>query len=483
MNKFSKIVVVTLAEDLSNTIFDNIILGDGPISRTLLYHLNNCSIQNVLVLDAGNRIEELVEKIEIVSNFNYDSPLRAPSFHIAEKSRVWFGGCQGWPSSDSLGKSIDSLPIAIEGQEYLDVINKILKELRIFNYDPTTSRLFFSLERKYRNLKNIDKLSFTYCKVLNDPYLKRIMKKNKKDSKNTFASKIIITKIIPESEYVRLIGVDSFGRKVKFLGKNIHLSLGTIENTRLLLNSQKELNLGSNQYLGNFLSDHLSISIRKISTKNVSKIVRDFSRTSTLDGSLLWPRVSLGPSHVNQFQVRSFVHASHFEFDGKIPLLYKFLRKIRKENYFFYWAKTGSFQLNFFFEKLNNINNSITLRSFTEYDIAPIRIAFNILEDEYLILSQVAGEYLQLLNEKYSFTVCLNNLISEFNKNLKSDLRASVHPSGTYRMSINQDFGVVNNYSELWNDSRIRVLGAGVLPRSSSTHPTLISMTLARMFN
>jgi hypothetical protein len=474
---------MTFTIDFSNTIFDNIILGDGPISRTLLCHINDSLLQNVLVLDAGNRIEELIEKIEIESNFKYDSPLRAPSFHIAEKSRVWYGGCQGWPSGDSLEKSIDSLPISMEKQKNINIMNKVLRELRIFNYDSTTSRPFFSIQRKYRSLKNLNNLIFNYCKVLEDPYLNKIANKNRSDSRNTFLSEILITKIIPKANYVKLVGIDSSGKKVKFLGKSIHLGLGTIENTRLLLNSQKELNLLDNKYLGKFLSDHLSISINKIGTSNISKIVRDLSRTSTLDGSLLWPRVSLGSTNNNQVGIRSFVHGSHFEFNGTTPKLYKFLRKIKKENYFFYKARNGSFQLNFFFEKINKIENSITLKSPTEYEIAPIKIAFNILEDEYRLHTKIAREYFKLLNEEYSFTASSNYLSLEFKKILKSDLKGSVHPSGTYRMSTNSSYGVVNTHSELWSDSRIRVLGSGVLPRSSATHPTFISMVLARMLS
>jgi choline dehydrogenase-like flavoprotein len=235
--------------------------------------------------------------------------------------------------------------------------------------------------------------------------------------------------------------------------------------------------------LGKYLSDHLSISISEIRSDDIAKVIRDFSRTTTLDRSLLWPRMSIETIAKNGKSIRSFAHGSHFVFNDSTPIFYKFLRKIKRENYFFSKKKTGSFQLNFFFEKLNSIENSIELQSNTENEIAPIKIKFNIDYDEDDLQLEIAKNYFKSLKDIYSLTQNISNFLSKFDKIRKSDLRSSAHPSGTYRMSINSELGVVNTKSELWNDSRIRVLGAGVLPRASSTHPTLISMVLARLIH
>jgi hypothetical protein len=469
--------------DEFDNVFDNIIVGDGPISRTLLHYLNSSSSQNVLIVDAGNRANELIDKIKIESNFNYDTPFRAPSFHVNKDSHVWYGGCQGWPNNDTLDKNVDSLPVSMDDHNFIKNCNNLLRDLEIFNYNIFTSKLNFSLQKKYKLAKKINDLEYIYCKILKDPYLRKLAKKNTKNIKNTFISKIIITKINPENKYVELIGIDQFGGKVKFTGKRTHLALGTIENTRLILNSKKELNLLNNKYLGRFLSDHLSISISEINSNDITKVIRDFSRTTTLDGSLLWPRMSIETIDKNGKNIRSFAHGSHFVFNGSTPIFYKFLRKIKKENYFFNKKKTGSFQLNFFFEKLNSIENSIELESNTEYEIAPIKIKFNIDQDEGDLQLEIAKNYFNSLKEIYSLTQNVTDFLSKFDKIRKSDLRSSVHPSGTYRMSLNSELGVVNTKSELWNDSRIRILGSGVLPRASSTHPTLISMMLARLMD
>jgi len=475
-------MLVVMAAHL-DTVFDNIIVGDGPISRTLLFHLNAAVSESVLVIDAGKRANELTEKIKIESNINYDTPLRAPSFHIGKESHVWYGGCQGWPINDTLNKSIDSLPISTEDPKFIEISNRLLKDLRVFNFNVLKSKLFFSLQKKYRSQSKLYNLDFIYCKVLKDPYLQYLAKKNKTNQKNTFVSDLVITKINPVTSHVELIGIDEFGRKIKFLGKRIHLALGTIENTRLILNSKKELNLTNDIYVGKFLSDHLSFSISKIGSKNINKVIRDFSRTAALDGTLLWPRVSMESKLSNQQDIRSFAHGSHFEFNDSTPLFYKLLKRIRKENYFFYKAKTGNFQLNFFLEKLNNDKNMIDLEICTEFEIAPIKINFDVDEDEYALYLEIARNYFGLLKDSYSFTEEIESFSSKLNDLSKLQLRASVHPSGTYRMSINSKQGVVNSMSEIWNDSRIRILGSGTLPRASSTHPTLISMVLARIYD
>ena len=111
------------------TVFDEIIVGDGPISRTLLFHINTSASQSVLVIDAGKRSKELAEKIKIESNINYDTPLKAPSFHIGKESHVWYGGCQGWPSNDTLDKNIDSLPISVEDPKFIRISNRLLRDL------------------------------------------------------------------------------------------------------------------------------------------------------------------------------------------------------------------------------------------------------------------------------------------------------------------------------------------------------------------
>jgi hypothetical protein len=462
-------------------IYDNVILGDGPISRSFVFHLNKSSIQDILVIDAGERLNELRKNISVESNFSYDTPFRATSFHVGKDSHVWYGGCQGWPSYDTLNKNVDSLPISMDDNCFIKNSSELLKDLGIFNFNSLTSKLNFSLQKKYKLTKTTNNLEYIYCKILKDPYLRKIAKTNSKNIKNTFISKIIITKIIPKKEYVELVGVDQLGKKVKFRGKRIHLALGTIENTRLILNSKKELNLLNNNYLGKFLSDHLSISVGEIGSKDITRVIRDFSRTSTLDGSLLWPRMSIDTVAKNGKNLRSFVHGSHFAFNDSMPIFYKFLRKIKKENFFFNKKKTGSFQLNFFFEKLNDFENSIELVSNTDYAIAPIKIKFNIDPSERDSQLEIVRHYFKSLKEIYSLTQNINDFLSKFEVTRESDLRSSVHPSGTYRMSMNSELGVVNTKSELWNDSRIRVLGAGVLPRASSTHPTLTSMVLARI--
>ena len=146
----------------SDTVFDEIIVGDGPISRTLLFHINTSASQSVLVIDAGKRSKELAEKIKIESNINYDTPLKAPSFHIGKESHVWYGGCQGWPSNDTLDKNIDSLPISVEDPKFIRISNRLLRDLKVFNFNISNSKLFFSLQKKYRSRSKLQNFDIVY---------------------------------------------------------------------------------------------------------------------------------------------------------------------------------------------------------------------------------------------------------------------------------------------------------------------------------
>jgi choline dehydrogenase-like flavoprotein len=174
---------------------------------------------------------------------------------------------------------------------------------------------------------------------------------------------------------------------------------------------------------------------------------------------------------------RSFVHLDHFTFDGKIPIIFRILRRIGKENFYFARKKSGSFDLNIFTEKTNEAGNEIRLSKgsdFTEY----IDIDFYINSSEIELL-KFCGEYwakviVDFLGKDFQKKQYLFN-----DNDIKSKIHAGSHPSGTYRMSSKWTSGIVNEKSELWQDNRIRVLGSGVYPIASVTHPTYTSLILA----
>ena len=53
------------------------------------------------------------------------------------------------------------------------------------------------------------------------------------------------------------------------------------------------------------------------------------------------------------------------------------------------------------------------------------------------------------------------------------------HPSGTTRMSLIPDDGVVNKYSQLWKHNNIYVFGSSTFPKSSYIHPTFPALSFA----
>lgn len=461
--------------------YENIVLGDGPISRTLVRSLNKTFSGQVLIIDAGERLSELVNKISVKSNIFYDSHLRTPSFHLHDDSRIWYGGCQGWPTEDTKTKSKESLPISFSNPRFIKIIKELSRELGFHNFNFFTSKVNLALRKKYFSVSTNSAIEFIYCKILKQPSLEKFNNVNSKNKKNVYLTNIIITKIEPFPTYVEVIGINSIGQKISFKARQIHMALGTIENTRILLNSAESLNLSNNQYLGRFLSDHLSISVSNIKSSNIAKIIRDFSRTRTFDGSLLWPRIRLKNYLKTENSPRSFIHASHFTFYNSTPFIYRLLKKLNYTNYYFSNKKEGEFQLNFFFEKSNSIHNSIKIEKVTKFEIPSIILSFKVDDCEIKSYSKIANSYFNFMHDVYSLSQGPQELSLVFDGNSKENYRTAVHQSGTYRMSLSPSNGVVNSNSELWSDTRIRVLGAGVLPRSSATHPTFISMALARL--
>lgn len=454
-------------------IYENIVLGDGPVGRFLTYEILRQKGE-CLTLDAGSGLKELKRRININSNIAYTAKDVAPSFDPDGSDFMWAGGCQGWPLED-FGQVGEKLPVDPNSDDYkiaMRVVNKNLKILN-FNFYSNLPRLGIWKKGRMEN-QEIYKI---FCKTIKDPSIRSLHEKSGKYSKLERKYGITINRISKTEDFVEVIGMNIATKEpIAYKCKRLHLCLGTIENTRILLASQVELGFEEQNFLGKYLSDHLALKFLKLHTKNLPKVIREFSRPRTLDGNRLWPRLrSLNPEY--KYLTRSFVHLDHFTFDGKIPIIFRILRRIGKENFYFARKRSGSFDLNIFTEKTNAVSNEIRLSNSNEFnEYLDIDFYVNSSEIEQL---KFCGEYWS----KVIFDFLGNDFQKKqylFNDNdIQSKIHAGSHPSGTYRMSSNANSGIVNEKSELWQDNRIRVLGSGVYPIASVTHPTYTSLILA----
>jgi hypothetical protein len=81
-------------------IYDHIMIGDGPVSRYLIYSTLKTQTfmpGKVLIIDAGEGLRVLNERNAVNSNIDYGAFRRQPSFHSGISELYWAGGCQGWP--------------------------------------------------------------------------------------------------------------------------------------------------------------------------------------------------------------------------------------------------------------------------------------------------------------------------------------------------------------------------------------------------
>ena len=455
-------------------VHDHIIVGDGPVSRVIQGEMVSAGTE-CLVLDSGVGLRQLAHAIEIDSNVNYVAQQVAPSFHQLGSDFSWAGGCQGWPSKDFGLEHGPGLPQNPTSNEYKTAIRKVNRHLGVWNFNFRTDRPYIQVNAN-RSFKN-KKIERIYCKVLKDPKLIKLHEKTLKNRLISLNDSFVLKQIVPSDEFITLHGIDpKTDEDLQFKCLNLSLCLGAIENTRVLLSSNKELGLGNDKYLGSNLSDHLALKYATIHTTNLSRVIRDFARPKTFDGGRLWPRLKSIESEGHSLS-NSFMHVDQFCFDGAIPLVYKVLRRLGKENYYFSNKRGGTFDLNIFLEKRNDERNSLELIRHNSESPPTLKVKFMVEESEVEELVSVGQYWENTLKSEYESEIDQIFIIPN-SRTIYGLIHAGSHPSGVYRMSSNPNEGVVNPSSELWGEPRIRVLGSGSYGRASATHPTYTSMVL-----
>jgi hypothetical protein len=248
--------------------------------------------------------------------------------------------------------------------------------------------------------------------------------------------------------------------------KRVFVCLGTIETTRLLLNSVNSAENGGLAVLGRNLSDHLTIKLGSIQFSGPNRWASLIDYTENQDGSRLWPRwsVSNQPKEFESF--RGFIYFTNKNYGGR-----RVSFRNPRGDFEFYGTKSNGHSkngrieadINLFIEAPNSPERGISLESGEGFTprIPGIRIDFDISSTEWDLIIR----YGKWLLSHIEVMPGVENVVQ--NQDLKiEDLQTSNHPSGTHPAAI----------SSLPN---VYPISAGILPRASATHPTMATLAIA----
>jgi len=457
-------------------IYDHVVLGDGPVGRSLVLHLlARDKYSRVLHIDAGKHLRHLNSLQNVSTNISYEAFIRQPSFNKKASEYQWAGGCQGWPEFERKSNRQDAgllTDIEVLNRGY----QKAAELFGISNFDfnknlPIEKFTRKRFEKKYSMNKSD---SFFACAVIPIDFTleNRIREETQSPRYHRITDQISI-KLRPNLDHVIVSTYNPTDSNIEsYLGTNIYVTLGAIESTRLILNSQDELGMKLNPHLGKHLSDHLSLGIGQFETDKLGELMYLFGRISNKNQQL-WPR-----QHFTSelYRLNYFAHLDQFKPKQTQITKFKILRKLEFNKYSKSIPISGFADLNLFFEKRNDDTSSISLAGENNSVIPNLDIKFNIdsseLESIKKAISITKDFFTSNYDIKFQESFNLNDLAL-------TEIYSGVHPSGTLRMSQSIEDGVVNPKCELWGHENIKLFSSAVFLRASSIHPTFLSIALA----
>lgn len=415
--------------NINNKMYDAIVLGRGPLG---VYTSKFLSEQNIKVLniDAGKRQSKLKNKTFVNSNVNWRGIEQMPSLDSSVSPYSWTGACMGWPKED-----LDILPI--KQKELTQSEKSINNFFDISNFDFGSNLPTYKLNYENENL--------VYAKVIKDVQLLKIQSKLDNSKNYTLLDNTVAHQIKFDNNNISIICRDSdTSEEAVYYANKLYLCLGGVENTRLLLQSS-ELNINRN-FLGNNLSDHLALPVAKVLSFNFQEDRNSFDYIPEDANFHLWPKL------VDRNNLSNKKRFSGYTTEFK-KLIYKL----------------GTYYLNVYTEKVENKSTNISLNN------ENLQINFYVDEKDLSCIDNATKSVTSTLRK--------NGLKIPYRKISNDDILQNIdtgkHPSGTTKMSLAPDDGVVNKYSQLWKHDNIFVFGSSTFPKSSYIHPTFPALSFA----
>ena len=430
--------------------FDSIVLGKGPLGIFTSYKLVK-SGKKVLNIDSGQGLKLLQDKIRLKSNINWLDLSQKPSLNKKASDYMWLGASMGWNEKYFKKSQFNFQSLPLDIIDIKSSYDEVAEILYLTNFD-----FVKNVPNNFKTPFNVEEFEYIFAKVTNNLYLKNLKSFLNDNDKYQFEDNLIAEKIstLNNDVIVELKSYPNLTQK-KVQSNNLYICLGSVENTRILLNSENSLNLNS-KLLGASLSDHISFPFAKIKVKNIDDIRKLFESRKDSETSKLWPRISF----INS-EIQSFCYIDKF-----------YARKSNQKYFQSLLKYKGSAHLNLFIEK--QIND----KTYMELDNNKMLLVnFIVTKKEFENMTQIASKYIEFFRNSLQQEIKVKKLNLDYDKFNK--LKTTNHPSGTTKMANNELEGVVDKYSRLWNHKNIFVYGSSVFPSSSNIHPTFMSMSLA----
>ena len=459
-----------IIEDLPKNTLDFTIIGSGPAGLTVAMKLAKLN-KTVLVLEAGDEyFSEESQKMydgKVIGNKYFDLK-EARLRQFGGSSNHWGGACldfskndfNNWPISD-----LDLEPFSKDAQKILNI--KMLPNKKFSkNFEQTftsTSNVMFNstYEDFFKKNKNI--------KILFNCTLKNI-----NGDKNRAVS----------------IDLNLKGLDRKYKIKNLILASGGIENSRLLLWSQKNSDTGflSDLNIGKNWMEHPIVSVGYfIPNKKLEAKIKTEGHIN-----LIPTEENLSTNKINNVRFKLFLFEdNHNQSDKHKEMIREFLclaptfsRNLVKNIFNKELHCAGGIVA--FCEQLPKKNNQITLSNNEKDKLGIPKPNLYWTVDESLkyslkrTLDILAEDFLSLDIGR----IGQNEFIHNSDVKLPEEINGGYHHMGGTPMGINQYSSVCDKNLKIYNTSNLFLAGSSVFPTGSHANPTYhivrLSLRLAK---
>jgi hypothetical protein len=471
------------------------VVGAGPVG---IYFTKLCLDKGykVTLIDSGNFSGE--SNLLTKKNYLFRTPSSIPDgvHRIGGGSTQWAGRMSeflvedfhDWPMKKSdLETHYQTLYKflnvgELDDQEVIDEFfayesNNLPSELKLRSFRFCKPNFFMNLFEEIKNHINLEVLTGHFC-----------------------------IKAIQDSEHKLRIELltKNFDITSRYFDK-IVIACGTLQTTALIQRSVELIQPRSENFLGNYLMEHLEgyVGTLKIKRKHVNKI---FSRltldennrainkfegigiaftlaTSTLPQNQLnvqfeirkfMPKPYLLAKIIGKHNFKSVYSAKLFSFMLFLEKGFRFIfRKIRVHCEFFIGRELFSIYVKS--EELAYENSKVFLddvsKNILTYD-------HKVSEETFALLLLHLRNFEEIFNSKFKVKLKYFKELKELD-GVRTFFGANWHPMGTVRMGVDPELSICNSDLEVHGVKNLFVVSAAVFPSGSNTNPTFTTLALA----